>query len=282
LAKCNDEMTVMPADGFEQIDYERFVYFRSSRLHELGVKHLFSTRISTRGGVRADFNIGFRNCAAQEMPLEARRAACDILAADLSGLTVARQVHSGRAVVVDSRDVGRGARSAEDGIPDADGMVTEAPGASLLILTADCLPVLIYDPAGRVGAFHAGWRGALAGIARNTIDLMVNRLCSRRADLIAVLGPAIQKCCFQVGRDVARRFMAASRRCGQEVVHSDNGRFFVDLPAFVKCELIAQGLAQKNVMDIGLCTSCLPELFYSFRRDGRLVGSMGAIIALGR
>ncbi len=275
-------MTVITANGFEQIDDERFVYFRSSRLHELGVKHLFSTRISARGGVRTDFDVGFSSGAAKETVLEASRTACDILAADLSGLTVARQVHSGRAVVVDRDNVGRGARSAEDGIPDADGMVTEAPGASLLVLTADCLPVLIYDPAGRIGAFHAGWRGALAGIARNTIDLMVNRFGSTRADLIAVLGPAIQRCCFQVGRDVADRFMAASRRCRREVVQSDNGRFFVDLPAFVKCELIAHGLAQENVVDIGLCTSCLPELFYSFRRDGRLVGSMGAMIALGR
>nr|HDM59775.1 peptidoglycan editing factor PgeF [Bacillota bacterium] len=274
-------MTAVPA-GFERIDDERCVYFRSSRLHGLGVKHLFSTRISSRGGVRTNFDMGFSGGAAADTVLQARRIACDFLAADFSGLTVARQVHSGRAVVVESGDVGRGARSARDAILDADGMVTDVPGASLLILTADCLPVLIYDPAGRIGAFHAGWRGALAGIAQNTIDLMVNRFGSDRDNLVAVLGPAIQRCCFQVGRDVAERFMAASSGCGQGVVHSDNGRSFVDLPGFVKCELIAQGMARENIMDIGLCTSCLPELFYSYRRDGRLVGSMGAMIALGK
>ena len=240
--------------------------------------HLFSTRLNPRADAAFGLNLGFKGGPSPEAVIQTRKLACEALGADLSRLTVAGQVHSGHAVVIEGHDIGRGARGREDAIPGADGMVTDVPGAVLLILTADCLPVLLFDPQGRVGAFHAGWRGALAGIARNTVGLMVGRWGSKPPDLIAVLGPAIRRCCFEVGPEVAGRFSMASRACERQTVIPREGRIFVDLPAFVKNELIRVGLAEENIIDVGLCTSCLSDLFYSYRRDGRLVGSQGAMI----
>jgi len=265
-------------DGIERVEQNGLVYFRSTRLQGLGVPHLFTTRHSTRVGAHAEWDLGFKGRADPEAVIRAREFACQVLGADLSRLTVTQQVHSGRAVVVEERDVGRGASGPQDTIPGADGMVTDVPGAVLLILTADCLPALLFDPGGRVGAFHAGWRGALAGIAQNTVRLMVGRCGSNPRDLTAVLGPAIRQCCFEVGPDVAERFNLASGGKKRQTVITREGRFFVDLAAFVKSELVAVGLEEKNIIDVGLCTSCLPELFYSYRRDRRLIGSQGAMI----
>ncbi|MBN2207940.1 MAG: peptidoglycan editing factor PgeF [Candidatus Coatesbacteria bacterium] len=279
-------MSELP-DGIGRVEHNGLVYLRSTRLSSLGAPHLFSTRGNRkRAGTGAcpyetfDVDLGFKGGASPEAVIRARELACEALGADLSRLTVAGQVHSGRAVVIDERDVGRGARGREDAIPGADGLVTDVPGAVLLILTADCLPVLLFDPQGRIGAFHAGWRGALAGIARNTVGLMVERFRSNPPDLIAVMGPAIQKCCFEVGPEVAERFSIASRGYERQTVIPREGRLFVDLTAFVKNELIHVGLAQENIIDVGLCTSCLPELFYSYRRDRRLVGSQGAMVCM--
>ena len=267
--------------GIERAQRNGFVYFRSIRLHDLGVPHLFTTRLGPRAGALSNWDMGFKGGAAREAVVQARELACQVLGADLARLTVAQQVHSGRAVLVNERDVGRGASAPENTIPGADGMVTDVPGTVLLVLTADCLPVLLYNPGGRVGAFHAGWRGALAGIAQNTVRLMVERGGSKPADLIAVLGPAIRQCCFEVGFDVAERFRHASGDMEQQAAVTREGGAFVDLPAFVKGELVAAGLQEQNIIDVGLCTCCLPELFYSYRRDGRLIGSQGAMIASG-
>ena len=256
------------------------MYLCSTHLSSLGVPHLFSTRVNPRADAASELDLGFKGGASPEAVIQTRKLACEALGADLSRLTVACQVHSGQAAVVDERDVGRGARGREDAIPGVDGMVTDVPGAVLLILTADCLPVLLFDPGGRVGAFHAGWRGALAGIARNTIGLMVGRWGSNPPDLMAVLGPAIRQCCFDVGPEVAERFNMASRGYERQTVIPRERRTFVDLPAFVKNELICVGLEEGNIIDVGLCTSCLSELFYSFRRDRRLVGSQGAVICM--
>lgn len=268
--------------GVERVEQNGLVYFRSTRLHGLGVPHLFTTRLSARGGAHAERDMGFKGGVGPGSVIRGRELACRVLGADLSRLTVAQQVHFGRAVLVEEGDVGRGSRAHEDAISDADGMVTDVPGAVLMILTADCLPVVLCDPRGRVGAFHAGWRGALAGIAQNTVRLMIGRGGSTPAELIAVLGPAIRKCCFEVGLDVAERFELASGNMKQQTVVTREGRAFVDLPAFVKGELVAAGLKERNIIDVGLCTCCLPELFYSYRRDGRLIGSQGAMIASGK
>ena len=271
-----------PPHGIERIDWNGLVYYRSTRLHDLGVQHLFTTRLNTRVGPQSEWDMGYKGGADPEMVLKSRAIACEILRSDISKLTVAQQVHSGHAVLIGRHNVGRGARAACDAVADADGMATAVPRALLLVLTADCLPALLFGPGGRVGAFHAGWRGALAGIARNTVGLMAQRLGSDPNELVAVLGPAIRRCCFEVSPSVAERFAPAARRVEQEIVDVREGRLFVDLPAFVKAELIAVGLEEENIIDVGLCTCCLPELFYSYRRDGRLVGSQGAMIASGR
>ncbi|MBN1592995.1 MAG: peptidoglycan editing factor PgeF [Candidatus Coatesbacteria bacterium] len=267
----------------EFVDSGSIVHFRSRRLYALGVGHLFTSRFNLIVGRKTDCDMGFKGGRDRDEIVACRAAACQVAGSEISNLTVLHQVHSGHAVVVEADGVGRGGMSKEDVLADADGMVTEEPGAALMILTADCVPVLIFDPEGRVGALHAGWRGAVAGIARNTVALMMERFGSEPGRLIAVLGPAIRSCCFEVGDEVADEFARAANEIGrteQEFIAEIRGRAHVDLPGFVAADLAA-GLDRKNIIDSGLCTSCLKDYFYSYRRDGRLVGSHGAMIAIG-
>lgn len=254
-------------------------FFHAPRLDDLDVPHIFTTRLSLTPDGPPQINMGFKGDTSREDVLLSRRLACEAIGADPANLTVARQVHSGRAVVVEAEDVGKGAFGADDAIPNADGMVTDEEKAVLMILTADCVPVLLCDADGPVGAFHAGWRGALAGIGRNTVRLMRERFDTDVRELVAVIGPAIGYCCFEVGQDVAELFGNASKGCITELVTERDGKWFVDLPGFVQLQLLRSGLYPENVVDPGLCTCCRPDLFYSYRRDGRLVGSMGSVIS---
>ena len=265
--------------GIETVRQAGLLFFRARRLAELGVPHAFTTRWLSDKPAQAPLDLGFSAGRKPEDVIANRAAVCEALGVRLEHLTFAEQVHLARAVLVGPGDLGRGSRSRDDVVEKADALVTNLPGASLAILTADCLPVLVYDrKSGAVAAVHAGWRGALAGVSDNALKLLLSLPGSRPENLIAVLGPAIQACCFEVQKDVARRFAAAAEGCQPPIVERRSGRLFVDLAGFVRCRLLRLGLLPDNIVDFGLCTCCLKDLFFSRRRDGLIKGSMAAII----
>lgn len=152
-----------------------------------------------------------------------------------------------------------------DGIrPDADAMVTAAPGIVLGVLAADCGPILFADPDNRViGAAHAGWKGALTGVLENTIAAM-EALGADRARIVACLGPSISQASYEVGPEFVERFVAEN---------PDDERFFVpsatpghamfDLPALTVDRLTKAGVRAES---LGLCTYPDNERFFSYRR----------------
>ena len=110
------------------------------------------------------------------------------------------QVHSATVQVVDARDRGRVCEA-------TDALISDTPGVYLMLRFADCVPVLLYDPVRRaVGLAHAGWRGTVACIARETVRRMVDAFGCRPADIRAGIGASIGPCCYEVGPDVARQF----------------------------------------------------------------------------
>jgi len=171
---------------------------------------------------------------------------------------------------------GRTVHTVRDGAPpsrppEADGVVTRLSRVVLLLRTADCVPVLLAcRSSGVVGAAHAGWRGALAGVVQATLAAMVE-LGARRETIRAAIGPAIGPCCFQVGADVARSFAALS----PDLVTSAAGEPHVDLPGAVSHLLRRDGLTAGSVHRLQACTLCRQDLFFSHRgeagRTGRLI-----------
>jgi YfiH family protein len=159
--------------------------------------------------------------------------------------------------------------------PEADASYTTQPGVVCAIMTADCLPVLLADKAGRVvGAAHAGWRGLAAGILQNTVTRMQQ---AGGDELVAWLGPAIGPQQFEVGEDVLQAFSAV-HSSSVDAFHAIDGRpgkYLANIYQLATGILLRSGVA--NVQGGNFCTVSQPQRFYSFRRDG-VTGRMASLI----
>jgi YfiH family protein len=221
-----------------------------------GIRHGFFTR---RGGVSeglyASLNCGPGSADAAENVAENRRRVAAALGA--GGLASLYQVHGREVVVVDAQyDI--------TARPKADGLVSRQRGVALGVLAADCTPVLFADAQAQViGACHAGWRGALAGVTDATIEAM-EQLGARREHIRAAIGPTIRQQSYEVSEPFRAEFTAA------DAANADffdpgkrEGHWQFDLPGYLARRLGNAGIAFED-----LCRDTLsePENFYSYRR----------------
>ncbi len=184
---------------------------------------------------------------------------------DAAGLATVKQIHSDQVLVATQPGpLGAG-----------DAIISQHPGVTVAIRTADCLPILIVDPRTRaVAAVHAGWRGVVAEIVPKAVEAMRFEFGSRAEDLEIAIGPGIGPCCFEVGPEVATKFRAFFPE------RSDlNARAKVDLVETVVRQLGRNGVTRGQIDTSDLCSYCKPELFESYRRDreraGRMVAAAG-------
>lgn len=223
-----------------------------------GVRHGFFTRAGgVSSGLYAALNCGLGSKDDRVAVMENRRRVAAHLGIDVEQLVTPYQVHGIDAVAVDvAWRQGEG--------PKADAVVTDRPGIAVAVGTADCGPVLLADAeAGVVGAAHAGWRGALAGITDAAIAAMEAR-GARRDRIVAALGPTISQPNYEVGPEVREQFAAADAANVGFFIPSDTaGRFRLDLPAYLVARLGAVGVSAASV---GLCTYADPARFFSYRR----------------
>ncbi len=195
-----------------------------------------------------------------------RLAALRRLGIDAKRLVCPSQVHAGRVAAVGRREWGCGARRRRTALRGTDALITQTPGTILSVLTADCLPVFLAASRGprAAGLVHAGWRGLKKGIAAKTVRRMIQEHGLRPSALIAVLGPAIRPCCYEVGESFLGVFPASARR--------RNGRVTMDLAAEAARQLQAAGMSSNRIFDSKLCTCCSSQLFYSYRREAEEAG----------
>lgn len=205
-------------------------------------------------------------------------------------LVTARQVHSAVVRPVGSEALDGSLETPEGkAVLEGDGLVTDVPGVLIAVGTADCVPVLVVDPVRRaVGAFHAGWRGTVAGIVGTGISLMKDQYGSHEGDLLAAVGPAIGACCYAVGEEVREQF-AAAFRYGSELFREESDepvRLYVDLWEANRRQLIDAGVNSGRVTVIGECTACsrLPDggrKYFSHRAEhgsaGRMLNAIGIV-----
>ncbi len=178
-------------------------------------------------------------------------------------VVIPRQTHTNRVEIV--RIPGR--------LPSVDGIVTNRERLVLSIQVADCVPVFIHDSTNRIiGLIHAGWRGVVDGIIRNSVRSM-EELGGDPADWRIVLGPSIQKCCFQIGREIVDRFEA-------QFVRRKEGEIFVDLQQLIIRQFVVAGVRETGIISTGQCTKCLAQDYHSYRRDGKQAGRMVAVLGL--
>lgn len=182
----------------------------------------------------------------------------------------ARQVHSDTVLYVTQEDD-----------YTADGLITDRAGLSIAVKTADCTPVLMYDKnAGAAAAIHAGWRGTAAGIVLRAYEKMLSIGAGEDSVRVAV-GPSICFDCYEVKedfRDAVRRGLGG-RICDMFVREKEN-RLHADVTGMNAQLLREAGIPDGHIEESGLCTCCLGEIFYSYRRDGGIEGCQWNIIAV--
>lgn len=164
---------------------------------------------------------------------------------------------------------------------DGDGSVTDAPGLLLSVLTADCMPVLIVDVEKRaVAAVHAGWRGTLKRIVEQTLAKMQTQFASNPQNCIAVIGPAIRSCCYEVGEEVIDAFHNEFQYASRLFQVRPNGKQSLDLPTACQFQLLHSGLRAENVFSDPACTSCNLDQFFSHRAERGKTGRMMSVIGI--
>ncbi len=273
---------------------------------EMGALAAFSTR---RGGFSPppfdSLNLSTQEGDPQANVRKNFQALGELLDIDPSRIAFCRQVHGDTIHVVDS---------VPDSLLDGDALITSQKGLFLGIKTADCVPILLLDPVrGITAAVHAGWRGTVLRIAGKVVRTMKSEFGTQPSDLLAVLGPAIGPCCYEVDDivlnplrksfDGAESFIAGPESsmctdpsemvmpqhlCEPHTNKPENGSngdrdqagSMLDLIAANSFDLISGGINPQNVLDGGFCTSCAGDLFFSYRRDGRITGRHAAVVGL--
>lgn len=237
-----------------------------------GATHGFFTRAGgASSGVFQGLNCGFGSSDQHDIVMINRDRVADALDVQVGQLAGVHQVHSAEVVVA----TGPGTNATK-----ADALVTATPGLALTVLTADCQPVLFLDAkAGVIGAAHAGWKGALDGVLEATVSQM-EILGAARANIAAVIGPAISQRNYEVGPEFLDQFLAADPNYQQFFAQGNGDRLQFDLPAFGLHRLRAFGVGAASWTRH--CTYADPDRFFSYRRSvhwkeadyGRLISAI--------
>jgi purine-nucleoside/S-methyl-5'-thioadenosine phosphorylase / adenosine deaminase len=197
-------------------------------------------------------------------------------AASSSWTLSVKQVHGTEALVVD-----RALATTDRFVGGWDALVTDQPGIMVAVRTADCVPILIQDPKRQVvAAVHAGWRGAVAGIVPKTLALLESRFGSRLEHVRISIGPSAGVCCYEVDEPVLDRLYQGFPDWNKVVRAGRGGKAHLDLKALVKEQARALGATPKSITTVNLCTICHEDLFFSYRREGKVNGTMVSAIGL--
>jgi len=266
----------MPGAGFSRRKIGGLVVYSCSHLDRMaGLRHGFSTR---HGGVSApparSLNLSTAGWDLPEYVAENRRRFLSALHLAPESLTTVSQVHSGEFHIINGDPHQWNPRT------PGDALATLQPGSALAVLVADCFPLLIADPqTGAIAAIHAGWRGVLAGIVPRTLAGMRQDLGVDPSGAVVAIGPGIRKCCLEVGSEVAPAFdheFADRAVCAPRAASA--GKYLLDLPLALNRQLEAAGISRGNVHDLGLCTRCHRDEFFSYRAEGDRAGRLMAVI----
>lgn len=246
-----------------------------------GVVHGFSTRaggVST--GVWASMNLGTTRGDQPENVRENYRRFCLAVGADPSSIVMSNQVHGNDVRVVTWADRKHDLYAPEG--YDTDGLVTDIPGVALTIFSADCIPILFYDPVRKViAAAHAGWAGTAKGIAARTVEKMTDIYGCDPAHILAAIGPGISKCCFETHADVPNAMTGAMGASALPyIAMCSGGTYKVDLKGLNSMLLQKAGLLVEHISADSDCTLCNPGKYWSYRAHGDDRGSMAAMIQM--
>jgi len=247
----------------------------------ISAKHAFTTRyggVST--GILSSLNLGENRGDKEENVRQNYAILCSALDMPQDRMVYSKQVHETDIRISSQNDF----RDLFSEIPyTADGLITNEENLPIIIFTADCIPILLYDPVcGVIGAVHAGWRGTADAIAAKAVKKMAETYGSDPANIRAAIGPGIGKCCFETHNDV---YDAMYEILGDEILpfvseSSSSGKYFIDLKNINKHLMVKSGVCEENISVSEECTMCCHEKYWSHRYTRGNRGSQASVIML--
>lgn len=194
-----------------------------------------------------------------------------ILGYDRTALVHMRQIHSDRILVVDKTH-------RFDTPPECDALITNRPDTPLMVMSADCTPVLIYDPVhGAIGAVHAGRAGALNEILPKTLIAMRDEYGTSIGDVRVAMGPSIGGCCYEINETIALEVNA----CGYgDALRVEGAKVLLDVTAILVMQLQTLGMKEEHIEVAWGCTACRSDTYFSYRADAQRTGRIAGVIML--
>jgi YfiH family protein len=229
----------------------------------------------------AEANISFTAPRDQAAAWHMRQYWCSKIGVDPSTLVIPRQVHGSNVAIATENDAGAGATPGSMLIADADAVITDRLGVSLMTTHADCLPILMYAPErGVIAAVHAGWRSTVSNVAGNTVSAMTSAFGTVPTEIHAFFGPAICRSCYEVGSDVVDAWDRIDRGDATGAINRHADWMSFDLVAANRMLLQRAGIPVEHIELSRICTRCQSDSWFSHRGQGPVTGRFGSIIAL--
>jgi purine-nucleoside/S-methyl-5'-thioadenosine phosphorylase / adenosine deaminase len=242
------------------LEYEDIVHFSSTRIGGVSSNKLES------------LNLGYTVNDNPKNVTQNLESLAKSLGFDKDKMVSPKQTHSRNIGIVNS---------AKDIFPDTDALITNKPGICIFIRTADCVPILLYDPIQKaIAAIHSGWKSTIQKISKHTIELMQNKFGTKPENLIAGIGPSIGPEVYEIGIEVAEQFQEqfGVNHIVNPIANSD--KYLLNLWEVNKQILIESGILKEKIEIAEICTYTNSKLFYSARRDGVKTGRLATGIML--
>ena len=261
---------------FIENNKDGLIYMSSDKI---SARHVFTTRHGgVSEGIFASFNLGSNRGDEPERVRENYRRLCALFGVGIDDCAVTNQVHKNAVRIVDKSDK----HVCMSPVPyEVDGLVTGEKGLPIICMTADCVPVLLWDEQNRaVGAVHCGWRSSVTDILKNALEAMAS-FGVKPEEVHAAIGPAIGRCCFETDDDVPD---AVGEYLGGDTDglfdRRPDGKTMVDLRAANARRLMQLGVKGENIDISDECTYCCHDKYWSHRYTKGQRGSQAAVIVL--
>ena len=191
----------------------------------------------------------------------------------LKNLSKNKQIHSNIVNKIDKTNIGQ--------IIDGDAIITNEKNVPLLILTADCVPVVLVDKVNKaVGLVHAGWRGTYGKICSETLQSMKENYNTNTEDVVAIIGPSIGKCCYEVSYDLVEKFSALLPNADEKIYEIRDEKYYLNLWE-VNTQILKEfGVLKSNIINMNICTSCNCDRFFSYRKHEKTPKRIGTFIEI--
>lgn len=269
------QITVTKCTKLTNTVYNLLMKFKISRLltSHKQITHLFTTR---DGGISkppfTSNNLAFHVGDDNNDVFKNHQQLAEQMHYHVSDLVHMLQIHSNKIVIVDPK-----IHNFENP-PECDALVTNLENIPLMVMTADCTPVLFFDSVQKVIAVaHAGRAGALKGIVPKTIKTMCNRFGGKVENITVVLGPSIGACCYEVGEKITND--VTEKGYGFATVY-ENGKYSLDVNAIIHAQLKESGVPEDHIEDLKICNACHNQDFFSYRADHQKTGRIAGVLML--